>query len=88
MHKDIFKVIYFLIILLFFLFIFITYFSKENINKIKKNRIEYRNAIEKKISDLPFLENNTENIIDYNYEKNEEKKLKKRYFWDLLKKDG
>ena len=88
MYKEIFKVIYFLIIVLFLLFIFTIYFSKENINKIKKNRLEYRNAIEKKVPDLPFLENNTENIIDYNYEKNEEKKLKKRYFWDLLKKDG
>ena len=87
MYKGILKITYFLILLSFLLFIFTIYFSKENINKIKSNRLEYHKNIEKKISNLPFLENDTNNIIEYNYEKSEQRKIKKRYFWELLKKN-
>jgi len=85
MYKKILIVIYFTIIIFFLIFVFVIYFSKDNINKIKNNRFNHHNSIEKKISDLPFLENDTNNIIQYSYENLEEKKIKKRYFWNLLK---
>ncbi len=85
MYKKTLIVIYFAIIIFFLTFIFVIYFSKNNINKIKNNRFNYHSSIEKKISDLPFLENDTNNIIQYSYENLEEKKIKKRYFWNLLK---
>tara|TARA_Y100001970_G_C14031680_1_gene748965 strand:- start:344 stop:610 length:267 start_codon:yes stop_codon:yes gene_type:complete len=85
MYKKILLIIYFSIITFFIIFVFAIYFSKDNINKIKNNRLNYLNNIEKKISDLPFLKNDTNNIIDYSYENLEEKKIKKRYFWNLLK---
>ena len=85
MYKKILLIIFFLIITFFIIFVFAIYFSKDNINKIKNNRLNYLNNIEKKISDLPFLKNDTNNIIDYSYENLEEKKIKKRYFWNLLK---
>ena len=85
MYKKILIVTYFSIIIFFLTFIFVIYFSKDNMEKIKNNRLNYYNSIEKKISDLPFLKNDTDNIIDYSYENLEEKKIKKRYFWNLLK---
>tara|TARA_B100000131_G_scaffold243491_1_gene236125 strand:- start:1603 stop:1869 length:267 start_codon:yes stop_codon:yes gene_type:complete len=85
MYKKILIIIYFAIIIFFLTFIFVIYFSKDNIDKIKNNRLDYYNSIEKKISNLPFLENDTNNIIQYSYENLEEKKIKKRYFWNLLK---
>ena len=85
MYKKILIIIYFAIIIFFLTFIFVIYFSKDNIDKIKNNRLNYHNSIEKKISNLPFLKNDTNNIIQYNYENLEEKKIKKRYFWNLLK---
>ncbi len=85
MYKKILIIIYFAIIIFFLTFIFVIYFSKDNIDKIKNNRLNYHNSIEKKISNLPFLKNDTNNIIQYSYENLEEKKIKKRYFWNLLK---
>ena len=85
MYKKILIIIYFSIIIFFLTFIFVIYFSKDNIDKIKNNRLNYHNSIEKKISNLPFLKNDTNNIIQYSYENLEEKKIKKRYFWNLLK---
>ena len=85
MYKKILIIIYFAIIIFFLTFIFVIYFSKDNIDKIKNNRLNYHNSIEKKISNLPFLENDTNNVIQYSYENLEEKKIKKRYFWNLLK---
>ena len=85
MYKKILIIIYFSITIFFLTFIFVIYFSKDNIDKIKNNRLNYHNSIEKKFSNLPFLENDTDNIIQYGYENLEEKKIKKRYFWNLLK---
>ncbi len=85
MYKKILIIIYFAITIFFLTFIFVIYFSKDNIDKIKNNRLNYHNSIEKKISNLPFLKNDTNNIIQYSYENLEEKKIKKRYFWNLLK---
>ena len=84
MYKKILIIIYFAIIIFFLTFIFVIYFSKDNIDKIKNNRLNYHNSIEKKFLNLPFLKNDTNNIIQYNYENLEEKKIKKRYFWNLL----
>ena len=85
MYKKILIIIYFATIIFFLTFIFVIYFSKDNIDKVKDNRLNYHNSIEKKISNLPFLENDTNNVIQYSYENLEEKKIKKRYFWNLLK---
>tara|TARA_A100000164_G_scaffold368221_1_gene391171 strand:+ start:967 stop:1230 length:264 start_codon:yes stop_codon:yes gene_type:complete len=64
---------------------FIVYFSDDVVLKINKNRANYSNQISENLSGLPLLKNDTNNIINYNIEKNSEKKIKKRYFWDLLK---
>jgi len=71
------------------LFLFFTgryYFSDEN---IKKSYRSYKNIDEKikiYLMDLPILENDTQNIIEYVNQTNKKKK-KKFNFWKLLEND-
>ena len=87
MFKEIYKVVYFIIILLFVYLLFVIYFSEENIKKIKKNRINIENSFKDYLSNLPILENDTNDVITYNSSEFLEKKIKKRKFWELLKKN-
>jgi hypothetical protein len=87
MFKEIYKVVYFIIILLFVYLLFAIYFSEENIKKIKKNRVHIENSFKDYLSNLPILENDTNNVITYNSSEFLEKKIKKRKFWELLKKN-
>ena len=87
MFKEIYKVIYFIIILLFVYLLFAIYFSEENIKKIKKNRVNIENSFKEYLSNLPILENDTNDVIIYNSSEFLEKKIKKRKFWELLKKN-
>ena len=86
MLKEI-KYLIFIVIIL--LFIFLTgkyYFSDEN---IKKSYRSYKNIDEKiKIysKELPILENDTHDSIEYVKQTNKKKK-KKFNFWKLLKND-
>ena len=86
MLKEI-KYLFFIIIII--LFLFFTgkyYFSDEN---IKKSYRSYKNIDEKiKIysKDLPLLENDTQNVIEYVKQTNKKKK-KKFNFWKLLEND-
>ena len=80
---------YLIFIVVIALFIFLTgryYFSDEN---KKKSYRSYKNNDEKiKLysKNLPVLENNTNNIIEYvEYEKDKNKK--KYHFWKLLNND-
>jgi len=87
MFKEIYKVVYFIIILLFVYLLFAIYFSEENIKKIKKNRVHIENSLKDYLSILPILENDTNDVIIYNSSEFLEKKIKKRKFWELLKKN-
>ena len=66
MFKEIYKVIYFIIILLFVYLLFAIYFSEENIKKIKENRVNIENSFKDYLSNLPILENDTNDVIIYN----------------------
>jgi len=87
MFKEIYKVVYFIIILLFLYLLFTIYLSEENIKKIKKNRVHIENSFKDYLSNLPILENDTNDVITYNSSEFLEKKIKKRKFWELLKKN-
>ena len=86
MLKEIKYLIFIIIISLFLFFIGKYYFSDET---IKKSYRAYKN-IDKKIKvyskDLPILENDTQNIIEYVKQTNKKKK-KKFNFWKLLEND-
>ena len=86
MLKEIKYLIFIVIIALFLFFTGRYYFSDEN---IKKSYRSYKNIDEKiKIysKNLPTLENDTQNIIEY-VNQNNMKKKKKFNFWKLLEND-
>ena len=86
MFKEIKYLIFIVIILSFIFFTGKYYFSDEN---IKKSYRSYKNINEKiKIysKDLPILENDTKDVIEYVKQTNEKKK-KKFNFWKLLEND-
>ena len=77
----------FLLIIFFILSIYSYYSSDKNINTKNYNRENIDQILKEKISDLPVLENDTNNIIEFNNSlKNEIEENKKRSFWDLLKR--
>ena len=86
MLKEIKYLIFIIIIGLFLFFTGKYYFSDEN---IKKSYRAYKNIDEKiKVysKDLPILENDTQDIIEYVKQTNKKKK-KKFNFWKLLEND-
>ena len=86
MLKEIKYFIYVIVILLFIFFTSRYYFSEEN---LKKSYRSYKNNDEKiKLysENLPILENDTQNIIEYVKQTNKNKK-KKFNFWKLLEND-
>ena len=85
MFKKIFLFLIILLIILFFYFIVIYYFSEENIRKINLSRTTIQENFDEKYSNLPFLDNDTNNVIEFNTGLNLENKVK-RNFWDLIKK--
>tara|TARA_B100001027_G_C15973571_1_gene200911 strand:+ start:94 stop:354 length:261 start_codon:yes stop_codon:yes gene_type:complete len=81
------NIIMFLLIIFFILSIYSYYSSNKNIDAKSYNRKNIDQILKEKISDLPVLENDTNNIIEFNNSlKNEIEKNKKRSFWDLLKR--
>ena len=84
MFKKIKTTAHFIFIILFISYVIVIYFSNETQIKIKQNRIKYSKEFNN-VSSLPFLENDTDNIIKYDINNSDENKIKKRYFWNLLK---
>ena len=69
------------------LLIAVFYFSEENIIATNKSRSSYSSQSKFDLKDLPLIENDTNNIIEYSEDVEIYKKNKKSYiFWDLLKK--
>ena len=62
------------------------YLSEKNIKQTNTNRSNLSEIINDNIKDLPFIKNDTNNVINFNsgYESNNENY--KRNFWDLFKK--
>jgi len=83
------KLINLLLIIIVFLFFFYTlkyYSSNKNIKKINLNRSNVEEILRTKISNLPILKNDTNNVVEFNSSISEEiKDNKKRSFWNLLK---
>ena len=85
MYKII-NLICIVVISLFFFKIFSYYFSNSNIKSINLNRSNIDGILEKKVSNVPILKNDTNNIIEFNSSFSKEiKNNKPRNFWSLLK---
>ena len=80
------NILFTILILVFFLNTFKFYSSKKNFNTKEFNRNNINEIINKKISNLPILTNDTDNVIEFNNSlSSEETNGKKRNFWNLLK---
>ena len=85
MYKII-NLLFLIIILLFFFNVYNHYSSNKNIKNINLNRSNIEEIIKTKISNIPILKNDTNNVIEFNSSFSEEmENNKKRSFWDLLK---
>ena len=81
---------YLVFIIVIFLFLFMSakyYFSDQN----KKNSYRSLKSINEKIliysNNLPEIENDTDNIVEY-IQQNQNKKKKKYNFWKLIENNG
>ena len=85
MYKFI-NILMVLSIILFFFFIYEYYSSNKNIESKDYNRSNIDQILKKKINDLPVLNNDTNNVIEFNDSlESEISSEKKRSFWELLK---
>jgi len=71
--------------LIFFYKVFEYYSSESNSDIIKKNRGNIDKLVQENTSNLPVLDNDTNNVIEFNSGYNMDNK-KKRSFWNLLNK--
>ena len=84
--NKIMNIFLFIIILIFFLSTYNFYSSNINLDAKEFNRLNINKIIDTKITNLPTLNNDTNNVIEFNdgYS-NEIKNDKPRSFWNLLK---
>ena len=84
--KKLLNFFFLILVFLFFLTVFKYYSSKKNIEIKNFNRNNINTIINNKTTNLPILENDTYNVIEFNDGfSNEIKNDKKRSFWNLLK---
>ena len=75
-----------ILILLFFFNIYNYYSSNKNIKNINLKRSNIEKILKNKTLSLPVLENDTNNVIEFNSSFSDEiKSNEQRNFWDLLK---
>ena len=80
----------FLLVLFFLFFFFVIryYLSDINVKKTNSNRSNIETIINEKISNIPILENDTDNVIEFNSTFSEEiQDNKPRSFWNLFKSE-
>ena len=85
MFIKLFNTVIFLIFIIFFVIIFKYYSSSKNMNEKNQNRLNINEIIKEKISDLPVLPNDTNDIIEFNNSLVDTTNEKKRSFWELIK---
>ena len=84
--SKIFNIFLGLLILIFFFNIYSFYSSNKNLESKEFNRNNINQIINTKISNLPILKNDTDNVIKFNDGFSSEiENDKSRIFWKLLK---
>ena len=84
--QKIISIFFLILVIIFFGSIFKYYSSNKNIKNKEFNRNNFDQILNDKISNLPILKNDTDNVIEFNDGfSNEIKNDKPRSFWNLLK---
>ncbi len=85
MHRII-NLLFVVIIILFFYNIYDYYSSNKNIKNVNLKRSNIEEILKDKTSNLKILENDTNDVIEFNSSFSDEiKKDERRNFWNLLK---
>ena len=80
------NILMFLLIISFITFILKYYSSIKNIKSTENNRLNIEVILKDKISNLPILADDTNNVVQFNNSFDSDfEEDKKRSFWDLLK---
>ena len=80
------SIFFLILVIIFFGTTYKFYSSKKNIKDKEFNRNNIDQILNDKISNLPILKNDTDNVIEFNDGfSNEIKNDKPRSFWNLLK---
>ena len=83
---KIFNLFVLILIILFFFNVYSYYSSDKNIKKISLNRSNIEKILSEQVQNLLILENDTNNILEFNSSFSEEiKNNEPRSFWNLLK---
>ena len=84
MIKEI-KYLFYLIVLLFFIYLIANYyFSDYYEKKSYRNISNFLDNLNSKKVDVPLIENDTKNIIEYKINSDQMINTKQRKFWDLI----
>ena len=84
--QKIVSIVFIILIIIFFGSTYKYYSSNKNIKNKDFNRNNINQLLNEKISNLPILKNDTDNVIEFNDGfSNEIKNDKPRSFWNLLK---
>ena len=84
--QKIISIFFLILVIIFFGSTFKYYSSNKNIKNKEFNRINIDQILNDKISNLPILKNDTDNVIKFNDGfSNEIKNDKPRSFWNLIK---
>ena len=86
MIKELKYIFYLLVIFFFIFFTGKYYFSDENIKKSYRSQKNIDEKIKVYAKNLPILENDTNDVIEY-VKQTDKKKKKKFNFWKLLEND-
>ena len=84
MIKHFFSVLIFIFIIFFIYFTISTYVSNNNKKKINYNRANINSNIKEKLSTLPILKNDTNDVVEFNSGYKDENNTIKRNFWNLF----
>jgi len=84
--QKIVSIVFIILVIIFFGSTYKYYSSNKNIKNKDFNRNNINQLLNDKISNLPILKNDTDNVIEFNDGfSNEIKNDKPRSFWNLLK---
>ena len=82
--KKILNILLFISVIIFFIGTFKFYSSNKNIDAKKYNRNNINKIISAKISNIPILKDDTNNVIKFNDGYSNDNNDKPRSFWNLL----
>ena len=84
--QKILRIVFLFLVIIFFGSTYKYYSSNKNIKNKEFNRKNIEEILNDKISNLPILNNDTDNVLEFNDGfSNEIKNDKPRSFWNLLK---